>query len=393
VSRDPYFSEAMKRVLYHDFQFSYRIHAEHLDPQENYPGPDILFVSHELSLTGAPRMLFYAAKLVRQNGGFPVVVAPADGPLREEMVRAGIVVIIDESIRHDHFLFERFARNFDLAVVNTTALAEVVRQLSAIPILRTLWWFHEAQSLSHHLRELPSVQWERVRALCVSEYTKSFVPQGIDVKVLYNGIPDEPVEPVIRDSAEPLTFVLSGTIEPRKGQDILVESIALLPLHVRQQCRFVLTGKLWDMHRNFWSRIESKIATLPEIKYLGTLDHQSQLNLMAATDVVVCCSRDESSSLVVMEAAMLSKPTILSDRVGLLEVLDGESCFVFESESAPSLAGQLLAAYECRGDLKRMGMAARRKFEQELTLEVFGRRFLALIAEQIAGGAVRVQSD
>lgn len=393
VSRDPYFTEAMKRVLYHDFRFSYRIHADHLDPQENYPGPDVLFVSHELSLTGAPRMLFYAARLVRQNGGFPVVVSPTDGPLREEMVQAGIVVIIDESIRHDHFLFERFARNFDLAVVNTIDLADVVRRLSAIPILRTLWWFHEAQSLSHQLRELPGVHWERVRALCVSEYAKGFVPQGIDVDVLYNGIPDEPVEPIIRDSTGPLTFVLSGTIEPRKGQDILVEAVALLPLHVRQQCRFVLTGKLWDMRREFWRPIELKTASLPEIKYLGMLDHQSQLSLMAAADVVVCCSRDDPFPLVVMEAAMLSKPTILSDRVGLLEVLDGESCFVFESESAPSLAGQLLAAYECRGDLKRMGMAARRKFEQELTLEVFGRRFLALTSEQIAGGAVPVQSD
>jgi O-antigen biosynthesis protein len=211
--------------------------------------------------------------------------------------------------------------------------------------------------------------------------------------VLYNGIPDEPVEPVIRDAAGPLTFVLSGTIEPRKGQDIFVESIALLPLHLRQQCRFVLTGKLWDMHRNFWSRIELKIADLPEIKFLGLLDHQAQLSLMAAADLVVCCSRDEPASLVVMEAAMLSKATILSDRVGMLEVLGGESCFVFESESAPSLAGQLLAAYECRGDLKRMGMAARRKFEQELTLEVFGRRFLALISEQIAEGAIPVQRE
>jgi O-antigen biosynthesis protein len=393
VSRDPCFTDTMKRVLYHDFRFSYRIHAEHIDPQKTYPGPDILFVSHELSLTGAPRMLFYAARLVRQNGGFPVVVAPADGPLREEMVRAGIVVIIDESICHSHFLFERFARNFDVAVVNSIALTEVVRQLSAIPILRTLWWFHEAQSLSHFLRKVPGVQWERIRPLCVSEYAKSFVPQGIDVEVLYNGIPDEPVEPVIRDSAGPLTFILSGTIEPRKGQDIFVDAVALLPLPVRQQCRFVLTGKLWDMNRNFWSDIELKIANLPEIKYLGTLDHQSQLNLMAAADVVLCCSRDDPFPLVVMEAAMLSKPAILSDCVGLFEVLDGESCFVFESESAPSLAEHLLAAYECRSDLKRMGMAARRKFEQELTLEVFGRRFSALISEQIAGGAAPVQSD
>jgi GT2 family glycosyltransferase len=392
VSKDPYFTDTMKQVLYRDFEFTYRIHADRLDPRETYQGPDVLFVSHELSVTGAPRMLFYAARLVRQNGGFPVVVAPADGSLRAEMEQAGIVVIIDASIRHNHFLFERFARNFDLAVVNTIDLAGVVRQLSAIPILRTLWWFHEAQSLSRLLRKLPDVHWERVRALCVSEYARSFLPKGIDASVLYNGIPDEPVEPAAKDPAGPLTFVLSGTIEPRKGQDVLVDAVALLPLPIRQQCRFVLTGKLWDMRREFWNSIQMKMARLPEITYLGALDHQSQLKLIAAADVVLCCSRDEPASLVVMEAAMLSKPTILSNRVGLLEVLGSECCFVFESESALSLARQLLAVYERRGQMQQMGTAARRKFEQQLTLEVFGRRFLALASEQIAGGAVQVGS-
>jgi GT2 family glycosyltransferase len=384
VSADPYFTDSMKRISYRDFRFAYRIYAEHLEPQASYSGPDVLFVSHELSLTGSPRMLFYAAKLVREKGGFPVVVAPADGPLREEMVRAGIVVIVDKSIGHNHFLFERFARNFDLAVVNTLDMTDVVRQLSAIPILRTVWWLHEAQSLSLHLRKVQDVQWTRVRAVCVSEYAKSFVPKGIDVEVLCNGIPDEPVDPAIEGVVKPLTFMLSGTIEPRKGQDILVEAISLLPQHVRQQCRFVLTGMLWDVHRNFWHAIGMQMTKLPEIEYLGVLDHKSQLRLMASADVLVCCSRDEPCSLVVMEAAMLSKPAIVSDRVGLRTVFDDESCFVFEPESPPSLAGQLLAAYEHWSALKRMGEAARRKFEQELTLEAFGARFLSLVSAQIA---------
>ena len=170
VSRDPYFTASMKRVLYRDFQFPYRIHAEHVDPHRAVRGPDVLFVSHELSLTGAPRMLFYAARVVQQAGGFPVVVAPEDGPLREEIVRAGIVVIIDASVRHNHFLFERFARNFDLAVVNTIAFLGVVRQLSAIETLRTVWWLHEARSLAADLQGIEGVHWARVHVLCNGAY-------------------------------------------------------------------------------------------------------------------------------------------------------------------------------------------------------------------------------
>jgi O-antigen biosynthesis protein len=388
VSTDPYFTESMKLVLYRDFRFAYRIYAENIDPEAVYSGPDVLFVTHELSLTGAPRMLFYAAKAVQQSGGFPVVVAPADGPLRAEMVQAGFVVIVDESVRHNHFLFERFARNFDLAVVNTIDLIDVVRQLSAIPILRTIWWLHEAQLLRARSHELLGVESKRICTLCVSDYAKSFIPRGKGVQVIHNGIPDEAADFPSRKTEEPLTFLLSATIEPRKGQDIFVRSIALLPAAVREQCRFLLTGKLWDRHRDFWRAIQAQMVELPEIEYLGSLDHKSQLRAMAGVNVVVCCSRDEAGSLVAIEAAMLSKPTILSDHVGIGEVFDQESCLRFQSESVSSLASKLMWVFEHQDDLARMGLAARRKFEQNLTLEAFGRRFMAIVSKQIGSGTV-----
>jgi GT2 family glycosyltransferase len=388
VSKDPFFTDPMKRVLYRDFPFYYRIYAEHIDPELIYTGPDILFVSHELSLTGAPRMLYNAACVVKDAGGFPVVVAPEDGPMREELVQAGIVVIVDESIRSSHFLFERFARNFDLALVNTVVLAEVVCQLSAIPILRTVWWLHEAELLTTYLKNLRGVAWERVRIFCVSDYAKSFVPSGLGVSVLRNGIPDSGAQRISRAPAAPLTFVMSGTIEPRKGQDLLVEAIALLPPRVRQQCRFLLTGKLQEAHKGFWAPIISRMQELPEVEYLGLLDHCAHIDLLAASDIIVCCSRDESCSMVVMEAAMLSKPVVLSDHVGAREQLDAEAYFVFESGSAASLAAQLLRIYEFRASLQKMGAAARRSFEKEMTLEDFGRRFRALLAEQVAEDVV-----
>ena len=186
-----------------------------------------------------------------------------------------------------------------------------------------------------------------------------------------------------------LTFLLSGTIEPRKGQDLLVEAVGLLPEHVRAACRFLMTGKLWELHHEFWRAIEANMARLPEVSYLGLRDHRAQLELIAGSDVIVCASRDEPWSLVVVEAAMASKPSILNEHVGAAEMFDAESCFMFESGSALSLAGELLAAYERRGELARMGQAARRTFERDLTLEAFGRRFSAMLARQLALGALR----
>jgi GT2 family glycosyltransferase len=379
VSTDPYFTESMKHVFYGDFRFEYRIHAEHIDPHIQYSGRDVLFVSHELTLSGAPRMLFYAAQTVKKNGGFPVVVAPEDGPLREEMERAGLVVIIDESIRYNHFLFERFARNFDLAIVNTIVMFGVVKQLSAIPILRTVWWLHEGQMLSDYLEKLEAIEWERVRLLCVSAYAKAFLPPRIEAEVLHNGVPDEAAGVERRPSGVAMTFLVAGTIEPRKGQDLFIDAIAALPPEIRKQCRFLMNGKLWEVHQSFWKDILARVTNLPEVTYLGALGHVEQLRAMADSDVLVCCSRDEPFSLVAMEAATLSKPTILSDHVGAGEVLGEGSSLKFPSGDVMALSKQLRYAFEHRQELKQMGVAAREKFEEELSIDAFERRFTKLL--------------
>jgi glycosyltransferase involved in cell wall biosynthesis len=376
LSRDPNFTESMKHVLYRDFSFQYRIFAAHVDPNASYTGQDILFVSHELSLTGAPRMLLYAAIALRQRGGFPVIVAPMDGPLRAEIEAAGIVVIVDASVRDGHFLFERFARNFDVVVVNTLVLANVVRQLSAIGGLDVVWWIHEAQTITKEAAIQQSSEWKQVRIVCISEYARKYFPVGTHAEVLHNGIPDMRAVVGVASRPERMTFILVGTLERRKGQDIFVEAISLLPKHVRENCQFLLTGKLWEQFRPYWNSVQTTMATMPEVKYLGHLNHREQLDLIAHCDVLVSCARDEPFSLVAMEAAMLGKPSILSTNVGCSDVfVPGKSCAIFESGCTLALAMQILDAFKNREEMANMGNAARQVFEQELTLDRFSERF------------------
>ncbi|WP_419952602.1 MULTISPECIES: glycosyltransferase [Hyphomicrobiales] len=383
LSRDPNFTESMKAVLYRDFTFEYRIFADHIDPHLQYSGPDVLFASHELTMTGAPRMLFHAAKIVKERGGFPVVVAPSDGPLRHELVQEGIVVIIDASMNNHHFLVERFARNFDLVVANTMETVELVKQLSRVPILRTIWWLHEAKMLAGRQSEMKGVSWERIQAVCVSDYARRFMSSDINVKILHNGIPDQRSLSERVDPTSRFTFLVSGTVEPRKGQDIFVEAIAALPEEIRLQCRFILTGKFWSHHHEYWENIKAQMVRMPEIEYIGVLDHKAQLEVMAGADVLVCCSRDESFSLVVAEAAMLSTPIILSDAVGVSTLFDRDSSFMFETGDALSLAEQMRSAFMQRDTISQMGAAARRVFEKELSLEIFAERFAALMEEHL----------
>ena len=87
TTHDPYFPDNMRDWLHTDSPTPIRMMARQ-EPQAVNAAPDLLFVSHDLSLSGAPIMLYHAARWCRENGIFVVVLAPKDGPLREKLTRA-----------------------------------------------------------------------------------------------------------------------------------------------------------------------------------------------------------------------------------------------------------------------------------------------------------------
>jgi glycosyltransferase involved in cell wall biosynthesis len=379
VSEDLYFSDSMKKVLYSDFQFNYKIYASHVDKDAKYDGPDVLFVAHELSLTGAPRMLFHAAKAVLDAGGFPVVIAPCDGPMRLELMNAGIVVILDESLGANHFLFERFAINFDAVVVNTVAMVGVVRQLVKFESLNIMWWLHEARMLKKFFDRL-DFELDDVKLICVSEYARGFLPSRYDSDVLYNAVPAIAHKHSIRREDGPFVFLVVGTLEPRKGQDIFADAILLLSPEMRNSCKFLVVGKLWELHHEYWNDVKQRMSDIPQFLYVGMLPHAEVLDLIAESDVLVCASRDEPFSLSVVEGSLMEKLPLLNHSVGVSEVMQhGESCLIFNAEDPASLAEQMKFAFENRDRVVEIGASAKRICEKTFSLEEFSEYFLKRI--------------
>ena len=348
--------------------------------QDAIAGKKVLLVAHELTATGAPRMLFYAALAVKNSGGIPVVLCSQDGVMRGQMEEKGIAVVVDKQVMSSFFLLRSLARRFDVVVVNTVVLSPVVRLLSEIEGVRVIWWLHEAQALSTHLRDNKDLANRDIQLLCVSEYARSFVPSTFQSLVLRNGIPSDVSVGRLNREHNKFTFSLVGTIEPRKGQDIFFNAIALLPDDIRINCIFVLAGKLWDNNKMFWEQALESVSGCSEIQYLGLLDHTQIIELIARTDVQVCCSRDEPFSLVCLEAAMTGCASLLNENVGVVEVFSSEnSCLVFEANNPQSLAEQMVYAYQNPKEVQALGQRARETFERHLTIEQFSKAFLELL--------------
>ena len=390
TTHDPYFTDDMRDWLYSDSPTPIRMMARD-QPRAVGSSPDLLFVSHDLSLSGAPMMLFHAARWCRDNGIFVLVMAPKDGPLGEKLKADGIPLIIDPLIETGHESFARFARHFDCIVANTIRSDAVVRamQKENVPIA---WWLHEPGSVGeHYIREDAKLRAALPLAdvlFAPSERTAAVYRPFTDrpVKCLRNAIPDLGVKRNGDGAAtrRPLRFLLLGSIEPRKGQDVFVEALALLPREMQEAAQFQIAGRILDP--DCWPKVEAAATTLKNFSVRGALNHTEAIELMTGADVIVSASRDEAMPTVtILEAMCLGKALIATTVGGAREVLvEGENSLLVRPEAPDALAAAIRRFIEDPALVSELGAKARETYERNFTMERFGKEFRELIDEVIS---------
>jgi GT2 family glycosyltransferase len=393
TTHDPYFPDNMRDWLYSDSPTPLRMVARDR-PESVNSSRDLLFVSHDLSLSGAPMMLFHAAQWCQRNGDFVVVMAPKGGPITTKFEEEGIPVIIDPLVDTGHESFARFARDFDCIVANTILSAAVVDAMrnENVPIA---WWIHEPGSVGEHFIRGDA----RVRAalpladvlIAPSERTATVYRAFNDrsVRCLRNAIPDLGWRPEKNEGAgtRPLRFLLLASVEPRKGQDVFVQALALLPRQLQEAARFQIAGRILDP--DFWPKIDAVAKTVQNFFVRGALNHAEAIELMKGADVVVSASRDEAMPTVtILEAMSLGKALIATTVGGAREVLiEGENALLVRPEAPEALAVAIRRLIEDPALVSELGEKARAIYEKNFTMERFGAEFRELIDEIIAARA------
>jgi GT2 family glycosyltransferase len=389
VTRDPFYTENMRDWLYADSPTPIRMFGKN-NPKPPRDSRDLLFVSHDLSLSGAPMMLFHAARWCQQNGIFVLVMALKDGPLREKLEAEAIPLIIDPLIATGHNSFAKFARNFDLIVANTIRSAAAVNamQNTGIPVA---WWIHEPGSVGgHYLREDTKLRAALPMAAIVfapSERTAAFYRPFTDrpVVCLRNAIPDVAQEDQALGTSElyPLRFLMLGSIEPRKGQDVFVQAIAALPLELQQAGEFHMLGRIMDP--KFGARIAAAAGPLKNVSIDGPRNHQEALEAVRGIDVLVCSSRDEAMPVTILEALSLGKAIISTNVGGIGEILtEGHEALLVRPEDPEALAVAMQRLLEDPELARKLGRNARATFEKNFTMDRFGADFRKLVADVVA---------
>lgn len=141
----------------------------------------------------------------------------------------------------------------------------------------------------------------------------------------------------------PLVFLIVGTFEPNKAQDILLEAIEQLAPEERHRCVFQLIGSAKNTVPEAWRKnVWQKIARFPEVTYLGVLPHEDVLQRYLAADAVIVPSMEETLSMVAVEGMAAGCTCILSDGVGAAKFAEpGKSILSFPAGDAAALARAL----------------------------------------------------
>lgn len=140
---------------------------------------------------------------------------------------------------------------------------------------------------------------------------------------------------------EGIVLGLVGTIQHRKGHDILINAISLLPDHIKSNLHILFLG---DGEKDFVTNLlkEKELS-----KQCTFLPFQDPLKIYPLIDINILPSRLEGFGLVVVEAMLMGNCVIRSNTEGATEqITHGKTGFIFENENYSELSNILLELIE-----------------------------------------------
>lgn len=350
----------------------------------------VLFFFHETTWSGAPIQLWHVVRALQARGydvavAVPKAGAAESGPISGLLEQRGaeIFPLVDLSAPPKMEELRALCRQFDVIVANTLVMWSAVEAAHAegVPVI---WYIHESRVAEQLLAHNPGMQsaFELADLLVMptcrtAQLYAAFTDRAIEV-VPY-GIPPAP-EQAKRPEETQTQFLLLGSYERRKGQDIFLEAITQFPEEARQRAAFRMAGRA--LETEFHADLLRRAAGMPDVELSGALEHDAALAATSAADVLVCASRDETMPIAILEAMSLGKAIVSTDVGGISEWLtDGKNVLIVPPENIGALAQALTRCLDEPSLAAHLGANARRTFTEHFSINRLGTNFARLIEQ------------
>lgn len=170
-----------------------------------------------------------------------------------------------------------------------------------------------------------------------------------------------------------------GRVEPRKGLEVTVNAFARM-LQGLPETTLVIAGPEEDRHSRELIDLASHLGIRANVVVTGFLDSSERLEALGAADAFVLTSHSENFGVAVVEAMASGLPVILSDKVGLAEIVRREGAGLVTPLDPVAVADALLEVLHHPEVANQMGIAGRRAAQREFAPQQIARDMLARFA-------------
>ncbi len=173
-----------------------------------------------------------------------------------------------------------------------------------------------------------------------------WVQRGIDenkITTVYNGLESKGFVPKKERNDNKLKIVMTGHVQPNKGQLQLVKAVALLPDEIRNNVQVDIIG---EGYKDYISKINTVItkSALTNVSFLGYCNNVPEK--LSEYDVGVVCSKAEGFGRVTVEYMLAGLYVIASDTGANPELVqDAEDGVLYKYNDEVDLSKKIQEIY------------------------------------------------
>ncbi len=360
----------------------------------------ITLISHELSLTGAPKLVVDLAACLKSHGYAPKIIAILDGPMKQVLKNQGFSV---------HAIFDRskFEKNLTYKLISPLLLMfalfrvkgkVISNSIMSGPIVffltlmrfwnKPIWYIHEsfppaavtkgvvgkivALLMSVAKKISPPRLWFGSEATRKAWKYSEF-PNG---QVMYwSGIPVQSIQH--KEKKELKSLLSVGSASARKGTHTLIDAFLLCANENRIPKDVTLTIVGFpDRNSSHFPPLADTILKVvtskhkDRIRMIGSVDPSQLDEFYQKADVFIQSSTMECMPIALLTAMSIALPIITTNVDGCVEAItDRENGYLCFPYNVNSLADAIAGAVNNPQRSIEMGVKAKETFDARFSLE------------------------
>jgi Glycosyltransferase len=278
-----------------------------------------------------------------------------------------------------HFAVSCVRREYDLVHINVAPKGSTWRKMvfgriariAAIPVILHLHGsgydeFFRSQGATR--RSFISRFFNSADAvIALGSYWKSFLHAELGVSsdrihVVSNGVPENKAQ---ADPAHETALLATlGLVGERKGTDVLLEALSLLPKHLKWRAIVAGNGEVAR-----YRQLSDELGLSGKVEFLGWVSEEEGRAILSSADVFMLPSRRENQPVAILEAMAAGLP-VVSTSVGAIpeQVEHGRSGILVPAGDAQQLSGALETLLESQALRLEMGRRGKQIFHERYSI-------------------------